>query len=72
MYGTQLDPEAADLFTIPAQSQFALIMGNEGQGMAADLAKMTTKNLYIPLTGDAESLNVAVAAGIAMFALKAR
>jgi len=72
VYGTQLDPEAADLFTIPAQSQFALIMGNEGQGMAADLAKMTTKNLYIPLTGDAESLNVAVAAGIAMFALKAR
>ena len=72
VYGTQLDPEAADLFTIPAQSQFALIMGNEGQGMAADLAKMTTKNLYIPLTGDAESLNVAVAAGIAMFALKVR
>ncbi|GAK31405.1 RNA methyltransferase [Weissella oryzae SG25] len=72
VYGTKLDPSAADLFTIPAQSQFALIMGNEGQGMRTDLAEMTTQNLYIPLTGQAESLNVAVAAGIAMFALKNR
>jgi len=72
VYGTQLDPEAADLFTIPAQSQFALIMGNEGQGRAADLAKMPTKKPYIPLTGDAESLSVAVAAGIAMFSWNAR
>ena len=63
---------AADLFTIPAQTQFALIMGNEGQGMNPELAKMTTKNLYIPISGQAESLNVGVAAGIAMFALKAR
>ena len=47
-------------------------MGNEGQGMNHELAKMTTKNLYIPISGQAESLNVGVAAGIAMFALKAR
>lgn len=72
VYGTQLDPEAADVFTVPAQTQFALIMGNEGQGMQPELAKMTTQNLYIPISGQAESLNVAVAAGIAMFALKAR
>lgn len=72
VYGTKLDPEAADLFTIPAQTQFALIMGNEGQGMSEELASLTTQNLYIPLTGQAESLNVAVAAGVAMFALRAR
>ncbi|TYC48410.1 RNA methyltransferase [Weissella muntiaci] len=72
VYGTQLDKSAADLFTVPAQSQFALIMGNEGQGMQPELATMTTQNLYIPLTGQAESLNVAVAAGVAMFALKTR
>lgn len=72
VYGTQLDPEAADVFTVPAQTQFALIMGNEGQGMQPELAHMTTQNLYIPISGQAESLNVAVAAGVAMFALKAR
>ncbi|MBM7616647.1 TrmH family RNA methyltransferase [Weissella uvarum] len=69
VYGTQLDEQAADLFTIPAQTDFALIMGNEGQGMQDDLVQATTQNLYIPLSGEAESLNVAVAAGIAMFAL---
>ncbi|MDR3189656.1 MAG: RNA methyltransferase [Lactobacillaceae bacterium] len=72
VYGTQLDPSAADLFTIEPQTQFAIIMGNEGQGMQPDLAGMTTQNLYIPLAGEAESLNVGVAAGIAMFALRAR
>lgn len=72
VYGTQLDPQAADLFTISAQTQFALIMGNEGQGMNPALAELTTQNLYIPLQGQAESLNVGVAAGIAMFALRAR
>lgn len=72
VYGTQLNPAAVDLFTIPAQANFALIMGNEGQGMNDTLAQMTTQNLYIPLSGKAESLNVGVAAGVAMFALKAR
>ncbi|AOT55822.1 TrmH family RNA methyltransferase [Weissella soli] len=72
VYGTQLDPEAADLFMVEPQTQFGLIMGNEGQGMDAELAAATSQNLYIPLTGQAESLNVGVAAGIAMFALKAR
>ena len=37
--------------------------------MAADLLKETTANLYIPMRGDAESLNVAVSAGILMFQL---
>ncbi|MGB6178430.1 TrmH family RNA methyltransferase, partial [Carnobacterium sp.] len=34
-----------------------------------ELLERTTKNLYIPIIGQAESLNVAVAAGILMFAL---
>ncbi|MCM0582989.1 RNA methyltransferase [Weissella diestrammenae] len=72
VYGTQLDPEAVDLFTIQPQTQFALVMGNEGQGMSTELAQMTSQNLYIPLAGHAESLNVGVAAGIAMFALRQR
>ena len=44
-------------------------MGNEGQGMAEDLLTQTTDNLYIPMRGNAESLNVAVSAGILMFQL---
>jgi TrmH family RNA methyltransferase len=44
-------------------------MGNEGNGMTDQLLEMTDRNLYIPILGQAESLNVAVAAGILMFYL---
>lgn len=70
VYGTQLNPEAVDIFQVQPATNFALIMGNEGQGMDPELAQLTSKNLYIPLSGHAESLNVGVAAGIAMYTLK--
>lgn len=69
VYGTELNPAAVDLFTVNPEPAFALIMGNEGQGMQPALSAAASQNLYIPLVGEAESLNVAVAAGIAMFAL---
>ena len=46
-------------------------MGNEGNGMQANLLALTSDNLYIPIKGYAESLNVAIAAGILMFQLRA-
>ncbi|CAH0416350.1 RNA methyltransferase [Periweissella fabaria] len=70
VYGSELNPEAKNYREIDPTLDFALIMGNEGQGMDAELASKTTANLYIPITGDAESLNVGVAAGVLMFALK--
>lgn len=69
VYGTQLNPAAQNFRAVQPGPTFALIMGNEGQGMAADLLAETTTNLYIPMRGDAESLNVAVSAGILMFQL---
>lgn len=69
VYGTELNEEAVGYREIKAPEVFALVMGNEGKGMNKELLKQTTKNLYIPITGQAESLNVAVAAGILMFSL---
>ena len=46
-------------------------MGNEGNGMQRQHLESTDLNLYIPIKGQAESLNVAVAAGILMFELLA-
>lgn len=51
-------------------SQFALLLGNEGQGVSAELLAMTDRNLYIPIYGRSESLNVAIAAGILMYQLR--
>lgn len=47
----------------------AFVFGNEGAGAASALARGATCRLSIPLAPGVESLNVAVAAGVALFAL---
>ncbi|EOH81074.1 MULTISPECIES: TrmH family RNA methyltransferase [Enterococcus] len=67
--GTALDKTAKDYLSVEKMSDFALVMGNEGQGISPELLAMTDQNLYIPIKGQAESLNVAIAAGVLMFHL---
>ena len=68
IYGTELNEAALPLKQVPASREnLALIMGNEGAGVAKDLLEMTHANIYIELKGRAESLNVAIAAGVLMF-----
>ena len=42
----------------------ALVLGNEGAGMQHDLMAAASRRVLIPIRAEAESLNVAVAAGI--------
>ncbi|WP_273851004.1 TrmH family RNA methyltransferase [Guptibacillus spartinae] len=51
------------------QSQFAVILGNEANGVSKELQNLADEKVYIPIYGKAESLNVAVAAGILMYGL---
>jgi RNA methyltransferase, TrmH family len=51
-------------------SEFALIVGNEGKGMDKSLLEQCDQALYIPIYGKAESLNVAVAAGILLYGIQ--
>lgn len=53
--------------TIDIPKKMALIMGNEGKGIDADLLALADTNVHIPIYGEAESLNVSVAAGILMY-----
>lgn len=69
VYGTALDPKAKVYTDVRPKGPFGLIMGNEGQGVRQDILDHTDQNLYIPIQGRAESLNVGVAAGILMFSL---
>lgn len=69
VYGTALDERAVSYIGEKPQTSFALIVGNEGSGVSSELLKETDKNLYIPIKGQAESLNVAIAASILMFSL---
>lgn len=65
--GTGLS-NAVNYADVEVGSSFALIVGNEGSGVAEELLSMTDANVIIPLYGKAESLNVAVAAGILLYA----
>ncbi|KRL06710.1 MAG: RNA methyltransferase [Liquorilactobacillus hordei] len=69
-FGTELNKDAKSYDEIGKYTDFGLIMGNEGNGVQPEHLKMTRHNLYIPIIGKAESLNVAVAAGILMYTLK--
>ncbi|MFX3623965.1 MAG: TrmH family RNA methyltransferase [Ectobacillus sp.] len=71
VYGTALQNSVGYTQVEPADS-FALILGNEGNGVRPDLLQQCDQNLYIPIYGQAESLNVAVAAGILMYYLQSR
>ena len=47
----------------------ALIIGNEKRGVSPGLLKRADKIIELPMSGKKESLNVAVAAGIAIYEL---
>ncbi len=66
-YGTELNDQAISYDTVKPTLQFALVMGNEGNGVDPEILEKTDQNLYIPMKGEAESLNVAVATGILLF-----
>lgn len=53
-------------------SRFGLVMGSEGKGMRPNVAKHCDTLLKIPMAEGVESLNVSVAAGIALYALTDR
>ena len=51
----------------PADVPVALALGNEGAGVRLELAGRAARRVGIPLAAAAESLNVAVAAGILLY-----
>jgi len=56
--------EGEDLMGNLPVTQGMLLLGNESRGISESLERLATKRIRIPRYGGAESLNVAVAAGI--------
>jgi len=59
--------QADKLYTTTLPRACAWIFGNEGQGIRPELLTQADQRIYIPQSTAAESLNVAVAAGICLF-----
>ena len=52
------------------KSSYALVMGNEGNGVRENIQKLCDKNIYIPMEKACESLNVGVACSIILYELR--
>lgn len=63
------DPRSVPLATFTAQQPIVLIVGNEVTGIEPEVLNRADVVAEIPMLGEKESLNVAVAAGIALFSL---
>lgn len=66
---TTLSKTSVDYREIEKPSSFALVMGNEGQGITEEMGNLADVLVHITMPGQAESLNVAVATGIVLFSL---
>lgn len=58
---------ADNLYQADLSGRLAFVMGNEANGVSENLLQAADKKVFIPMQGRAESLNVAMAAGIVMF-----
>ncbi len=67
LWATSLEG-AEDYHQITWPDRLALIMGNEARGVSETLLRQAGQKIFIPMKGKAESLNVAIAAGILLFA----
>jgi len=60
-------PGATDRFGAPASGPVAIVVGSEGRGISAAWRSVPHEPVSIPMRGRADSLNVAVAAGVLLF-----
>lgn len=76
VYALEDDARAVDIgqaFSLLSQAQPAvLIVGNEVTGVDPELLDLCDEIFYIPMRGEKRSFNVAIAFGIAAFALTAQ
>ncbi|MGI6262594.1 MAG: TrmH family RNA methyltransferase [Succiniclasticum sp.] len=58
---------ARDLYRTTLPGRLAFLLGNEANGVAPALQQAADERVYIPMAGKAESMNVAMAAGVLLF-----
>lgn len=66
--GTKVD-NGENIINLEHKDKFALIMGNEGQGVSEDVLSLCNKYAHIKMSDKCESLNVGVATSIMLFEL---
>lgn len=66
-FATYLDKKAVPYNKIQIKNKNAIILGNEGKGIGEDFLKVANTKTIIPILGNAESLNVAIASALILY-----
>ena len=69
VYGTNV-VDGVSVTSITDKNKYALIVGNEGNGVKQNIQDLSDANLYIPMKDNVESLNVGVACSILLYELE--
>jgi TrmH family RNA methyltransferase len=67
LVGTVLDENSISLENLKKSKKMAFIMGNEANGISQEIKNLCDVFVKIPMSGNAESLNVAVATSIILY-----
>ena len=68
VYGTDV-VNGIDIKDVKKSGKYAIIMGNEGNGISGEVKDVVDKNIYIKMNENCESLNVGVSASIILYEL---
>ena len=66
--GTSLQ-KSISLTDVEKTDKYAIILGNEGNGISDEINALVDKNIYIKMNENCESLNVAVSGSIILYEL---
>lgn len=69
IYALEQTKNSRNIFKFKPQFPLALVVGNEVKGISPKILKYCDKKISIPMYGKKESLNVSVAAGVALYRL---
>lgn len=74
LMATELNEDAESVRSVKFDSQqkFGVVLGNEGNGVSQNVLNLVDQSVYIPMQGNAESLNVGIAAAIVMYQFPAK
>ena len=67
IYATMLDETAESIYNLDLTENIAIVMGNEHRGVSEEAAEKADINVFIPMRGMIQSLNVSVATAVTLF-----
>ncbi len=67
IYCTTLSENAENFYKLDLTEKVAIVLGNEHLGVSKEISNLSDKDIYIPMRGMIQSLNVSVAAAVILY-----